>query len=447
MARSIATLLLILVAAASARAADVSVQLDSGAGFVVKNATGAVERIRVDEATGNVSRNGALFVHTTGTNSLFVGVGVGSLASSGNGNTALGTSTLSANTTGAFNTAVGFRTLEVNTTGSYNTVVGFNALRANTTGISNVAAGYGALRFNTTGHRNSGFGSGVLHYNTTGKYNAASGHVALYYNTTGNNNSAFGYSALFKNTTGGSNAAVGYMALHFNRTGIRNTAVGSGALFDNNTGSYNVALGSRALVDNTIGTDNVAIGRNAGEYQTNGSNNIYVANTGVASESGQIKIGTVGTHTQATIAGIHGATSVDGVAVLVNASGTLGTTTSSARFKRDVEDMGDASDLLMRLRPVRFHYLESAVGVEASQVEQYGLIAEEVAEVAPELVAPDGAGKPYSVKYHVLPALLLNEIQKEHRANADQQRTIEAQRELIASLSSRLAALETRAAK
>jgi hypothetical protein len=157
----------------------------------------------------------------------------------------------------------------------------------------------------------------------------------------------------------------------------------------------------------------------------------------VAGESGQIRIGNAGTHVQTHVAGIHGATSSGGVGVLVNANGTLGTTTSSARFKRDVEDLGDASDLLMRLRPVRFHYLEEAVGAEEAKATQYGLIAEEVAEVAPELVAPDADGRPYSVKYHVLPALLVNELQQ-------QERTIESQREAISALTRRLAHLEAR---
>ena len=186
----------------------------------------------------------------------------------------------------------------------------------------------------------------------------------------------------------------------------------------------------------------------------------------MAGESGQIKIGTVGTHTQATIAGIHGATSAGGVAVLVNASGVLGTTPSSARFKQDVRDMGEASDVLMKLRPVTFHYREDAVGAEEAKATQYGLIAEEVAEVAPELVAPDAEGKPYSVKYHELPALLLNEVQEQERANLEQQRTIEKQAGMIeaqrqemqaqqhenetqqaeiAVLTTRLAQLETRA--
>ena len=449
--------------APSARASDVSVQLDSGAGFVVRNNTGAIQRLRVDEATGNISRNGALFVHTSGTQSLFIGQGAGNTASTGSNvgigafalqmnttgfsNTAVGQSSLSSNTSGIGNSALGAGSLLFNTTGGQNVGLGIAALLSNTQGSNNSAVGAEALRLNTTGSDNSAVGAGALLSNTAGYSNSAFGESALRANTTAPQNSAFGWSALRDNTTGGGNSAVGSFAMRANTTGASNVGFGQTALRSNTTGSDNTALGRGALYSNTGGSRNVAVGSGAGYGQTTGNDNIYLASAGVAGESGRIRIGTVGTHVQTQIAGISGATSAGGISVLVNASGVLGTTTSSARFKRDVEDMGDASDLLMRLRPVRFHYLESAVGVEASQVEQYGLIAEEVAEVAPELVAPDGAGKPYSVKYHVLPALLLNEIQKEHRANADQQRTIEAQRELIASLSSRLAALETRAAK
>jgi hypothetical protein len=203
----------------------------------------------------------------------------------------------------------------------------------------------------------------------------------------------------------------------------------------NTTGSDNAALGRGALYTNTAVSRNVAIGSNAGSGQTTGNDNIYLASTGVAAESGQVKIGTVGTHTGTTIAGISGATSTSGVAVLVNASGKLGTTTSSARFKQDVRDMGEASDVLMKLRPVTFRYREDAVGAEDSKMTQYGLIAEEVAQVAPELVAPDLEGKPYSVKYHELPALLLNELQQTER-------TVDAQRRQIAAQNARIERLE-----
>jgi hypothetical protein len=350
----------LLAPASPAGAGDVTLTLPAGEGFSVRDNTGAVERLRVDESTGNVSRNGALFVHTTGTANTFVGAGAGNLG----------------------------------TTGALNTAVGVNALSDDTTGGSNSAFGRDALRNNTLGSRNSAFGEGVLVVNTTGTSNSAFGSGALQENTD-DHNSAFGFDALRDNTTG----------------------------FDNS------AVGSEALSNNTTGARNVAVGANAGDLQTTGNDNVYLANRGVAGENGQIKIGTAITHTRVTVAGIHGSTSSAGVAVLVNASGVLGTSPSSARFKQDVRDMGEASDVLERLRPVVFRYREE--GIEGGGIE-YGLIAEEVAEVAPELVSPDLEGRPYSVRYHVLPALLLNELQ-------EQQRTIDA-------LLARVAELERRAA-
>jgi hypothetical protein len=405
------TLLLLVVVSTSASAGDVSVQLDAGAGFSVKNDTGTVERLRIDEATGNLSRNGALFVHTTGTSNLFVGPGAGNLGTSGYGlNSAFGINALSSITTGVYNAAFGYAALSSNTTGSSNSAFGRNALRYNTTGGVNSAFGARALESNTTGSYNSAFGRNAMDFNTTGSYNAAFGRTALRYNTTASNNAAFGTHALRHNITGQSNSA----------------------------------LGSDALHNSTTASNNIAVGRDAGINQTTGGNNIYLANEGVAGESGQIKIGTAGSHTQATIAGISGSTSAGGIGVLVNASGVLGTTTSSARFKQDVRDMGGASDVLMRLRPVTFRYTEDAVGAQDAKTPQYGLIAEEVAEVAPELVAPDLDGKPYSVKYHELPALLLNELQEQDRTNAEQQRTIETQERTLSEQRAQIAALSER---
>ncbi len=451
-----------LVPAAPTFAADVSIQLDAGSGFSVKGSTGAIERLRVEEATGNVSRNGALFVHTTGENNLFIGPGAGSTSTTGlGGNSSLGHGTLGFDTTGFHNSAFGFAALFANTTGSRNSAAGAQALSANTTGSQNSAMGAEALGANTEGDNNSALGGQALGSNTTGFDNSAVGFGALGDNTTGTNNSAVGVNALGDNTEGLLNVAIGHSALRLNTTGAVNSAVGVNALADNTTGGgnsaagldalrhnteghQNAALGLSALSSNTTGDRNVAVGVNAGTNQTTGNDNIYLANPGVAGETGQIKIGTVNTHTQAQIAGIHGATSADGTAVFVNASGTLGTATSSARFKRDVRDMGAASDLVMKLRPVTFRYREEAVGVDETQAPQYGLIAEEVAEVAPELVAPDLEGRPYSVKYHVLPALLLNELQEQERANAAQQRKIDAQSRLIAEQREAIVALTGR---
>jgi endosialidase-like protein len=379
MARFVAFLLLV-GSATPALAGDVSLRLDAATGFSVRNNTGAVERLRVDEATGNISRNGALFVHTTGSGNLFVGDGAGNLGTTGaGGNVAFGQSALAANSTGLLNSAFGATALTNNTTGTRNTAIGFLALSANVGGGQNTSIGAFSMGYNTSGSRNSALGLTALNYNTTGSLNSAVGYRALYGNTTGNSNAA---------------------------------------------------LGDNTLMYSTNGSRNVAIGRNAGATLVTGSDNIFISNTGLAGDNGQIRIGTGGTHTGTTIAGISGATSAAGIAVLVNAGGKLGTTTSSARFKQDVRDMGDASDLLMRLRPVTFRYTEEAVGAEESKGTQYGLIAEEVAEVAPELVAPDLEGRPFSVKYHELPALLLNEVQ--------------VQRRTIAKLEARIAELEKR---
>jgi hypothetical protein len=425
-------------------AADVSVQLDAGFGFSVKNSTGAIERLRVDEATGNLSRNGALFVHTTGANNVFVGEGVGNLATTGYGaNTALGDDALLSNTTGCCNSAVGKNALRNNTTGLSNSAFGAAALYANTTGVRNSAVGVRALFANTTGVRNSAVGYAALQANSSGDNNSAVGYGALRYNNTGAGNAAFGHNALRGNATGANNSAFGGSALRDN-TASSNSAFGFYALNDNTSGGNNAAFGNSALRFNTTGSGNVAMGIYAGQNQTTGSNNIYIANSGQAGENSQIKIGTVGNHTQATIAGIHNATSSGGIAVLINASGTLGTTTSSARFKTDVHDMQGASDVLMRLRPVVFHYREEAVGAEEAKATQYGLIAEEVAQVAPELVAPDLEGKPYSVRYHVLAPMLLNQVQKQQRTIDAQRRENQAQEARIAALTTRLARLESR---
>jgi len=427
-----ATLLVIL--ATPALAADVTVTLDAGAGFVVEDNTSTIERLRIDEATGNISRNGALFVHTTGTFNTFVGESAGNTGTTGIGaNSAFGKNALSSNTTGFQNSAFGSYALLFNTEGTENSAFGEGALLANTTGDRNSAFGVRALDENTTGDGNSAFGRHSLSLNTTGCCNSAFGEDALQFST-GSRNAAFGYRAL-RNNKSSYNAAVGYKALYSNNTGFRNVAVGYNALGDNTSGTYNVglgngagnnlnvgarnvAIGSLALGNATSGNDNIAIGLNAGSAQTTGSRNIYIgSNSGVAGESGQIKIGSLALHDKVTIAGIHGTSASGGITVFVNASGVLGTGASSLRFKQGVRDMGETSEVLLQLRPVTFRYRKEVAG-GGEDVPQYGLIAEEVAEVAPELVARDAKGQPYSVRYHVLPSLLLNEMQK-------QQRTIE----------------------
>jgi len=194
--------------------------------------------------------------------------------------------------------------------------------------------------------------------------------------------------------------------------GPDNTVVGAGAGNFTLTGGYNSAVGYAALASNTTGLRNTAVGYLAGYNLSAGSNNIYIDNAGVASESSTIRIGTVGTHTATYIAGVAGASSPGGVAVLVDGSGKLGTTTSSRRYKEQIADMSTESDVLMSLRPVSFFYRSE---LDTTHLRQYGLVAEEVAEVAPDLVAYDEDGLPQTVRYHFVNAMLLNEVQKQRR--------------------------------
>ncbi len=260
--------------------------------------------------------------------------------------------------------------------------------------------------------------------------NTALGTNAMQY-AAGNagNNTALGYQAL-KFVGGTNNVAVGTLALEANPVGYFNTAVGSGAL-GNSTGSSNVAvgyaanggyapgdantaLGGQALLFNS-GNFNIGLGHGGGQNLTFGSNNIAIGNLGVAGESGTIRIGNVA-HTATYVAGISGAVSAGGVAVFVDAAGKLGTTVSSARFKDGVRDMGSTSSALMQLRPVTFRYKPE---VDASGGAQYGLVAEEVAKVAPDLVVLDDDGRPQAVRYHFVYAMMLNEMQKQSRQIQD----------------------------
>jgi hypothetical protein len=332
----------------------------------------------------------------------------------GSNNTATGDGTLKSNTTGNYNTASGVGALQNNTTGAGNSAFGYSALYANTTGYNNTAAGFYALLSNTTGYNNTAAGFDALLSNTTGNYNTASGFEALFANTAGNYNAASGYEALYSNTTGNYNNASGYYALRYNTTGAQNSASGVQALFGNKTGNYNTASGTDALYSNSSGSSNIAEGYKAGYALTTGSNNIDIGNQGVAAESGTIRIGTPSTQTKTFIAGIYG-TSVTGSAVVVSSTGQLGVTVSSERFKTAIAPMGSNSDKLGQLRPVTFH-----LKTEPKGALQYGLIAEEVAQVYPELVIRNENGRIDGVRYDELAPMLLNEVQRQQNLSAAQ---------------------------
>src|SRR5262249_14677332 len=309
------------------------------------------------------------------------------------------------------NTAEGTDALFSLTTGSENTAVGFDALTSNTTGDSNTATGSIALGSNPTGVRNTANGFAALNSNTTGERNTATGRAALAFNTTGNNNTADGHDTLFNNDTGIRNAASGSFAMFFNTGGNDNAATGYFALYHNTTGNSNTADGYDALLNNTTGNGNIALGNFAGSNLAIGDNNIDIGNPGVAAEADTIRIGTEGTHTATYIAGINGV-GVTGVAVKVNAAGQLGTPPSSARFKDEIKPMGEASEAILGLKPVSFRYKKE---IDPERAPQFGLVAEEVEKVNPDLVARDAKGKVYTVRYDAVNAMLLNEFLKEHR--------------------------------
>jgi hypothetical protein len=389
------------------------------------------------QVDGNLTLSGSLM--TAGTPIIQAPTGLSNNFSAGLG-------ALSATTTGQYDTAVGDFALLVNTSGASNTAIGSSALVYNTTGNSNTAVGSSALSSNTTGNYNVASGSRALLSNTTGEGNTASGFVALESNTTGFYNTATGYYALFSNV-GQNNTATGAYALISNTTGNINTASGGEALQSNTTGNYNTAYGYEALQSNTTGSNNIAVGYLAG-YNVTGSNNIHIGNQGVVGEGNTISIGTVGTQTSAYMAGIWGAFSVGGVPVYISPTGQLGTVLSSRRYKEDIRDMADASSGLLRLRPVTFRYKKPFD--DGSKPVQYGLIAEEVAEVYPDLVARSADGQIETVKYQLLDSMLLNELQKQNATIAAQNEQIAVQEQRIAaqeqqnrSLAERLARVET----
>jgi len=363
---------------------------------------------------------------------------------SGDGNTAEGASALSSNTGGSHNTAVGAGAL-LNNTVTGNTGIGSEALRSNTTGGTlgntqgfgvgpNVAVGWRALESNTTAGSNTAVGYQALRSftegqggtdrghctavgfqalaNTTGFLNSGFGYQALYNNTTGFSNVAVGARALFNNGTGENNAALGDFALQGNTSGQDNTAIGYGtSTFGNHTGNGDTALGSLALESNTTGNNNTALGYQAGGSISTADNVIcigaFVSGTNVSNSC--------------YIGSIFGQTSSGGSAVFINSTGKLGTSTSSQRFKDDIKPMEQASNILFALKPVTFRYKTE---IDAAGTRQFGLVAEEVEGVNPDLIVRDKEGKPYSVRYDQVNAMLLNEFLKEHHKVQEQEATI-----------------------
>jgi hypothetical protein len=325
-------------------------------------------------------------------------------------NTRDGQSAMPFITTGIANSAFGAFSQFSVTTGSFNTAVGAGALDLNTAD-NNTATGAAALLLNTLGTGNTANGALALLSNKAGNDNSAFGQLALQSNTFGTFNTALGQGALATNTIGNFNTASGAGALFLNFIGVNNTATGYQALNDNSGGSLNTAVGSQAL-KHSHGDQNVALGWNAGLNVTS-ANNV-------------ISIGSLGMNINDTcwIQNIFGVTTQSAMVaqVLVSNDGQLGTLTSSRRFKHDIKPMDKASEAILALKPVTFHYNN-----DKTNTPQFGLVAEDVAEVNPDLVVRDKNGDINTVRYDAVNAMLLNEFLKEHHKVAAQSDKLESQ--------------------
>jgi Chaperone of endosialidase len=371
--------------------------------------------------------------------------------------TAEGCNALQLLTTGAGNTALGWGSLQLDTTGSFNTGLGAGALLLNN-GDSNTAVGAVALLLNTSGAENTAVGTDALVYNDTGDDNTAVGFSSLFNNTSGFNNTAVGFRALFNNVDGAYNTAigtgalenngvdlntaVGFHALQHNTEGSGNTATGGfDALYNNITGTDNAAFGSEALFSNTEHGGNTALGKHAG-YSSTGSFNTFVgysAGTSVTTANNIICIGAslagADVDNSCFIGNIRGVTTqnADAIAVVIDSAGQLGTMSSSARFKKAIKPMDKASEAILALKPVTFEYKSDTKGTP-----QFGLIAEDVARVNPDLVVRDRTGEIYTVRYEAVNAMLLNEFLKAHHQLQDLKGIVAEQQKQIKALTSGL---------
>ena len=359
---------------------------------------------------------------------LNTGVGTNALinvnpAAGGINNTAVGFGALRDNTTGFYNTAVGTRALEQNTTGNFNMAIGTEALNQNNANF-NLAIGFRVGFLNTTGNHLTGIGAAALRNNTTAGFNTAIGADALRENTISEANVAVGDAAL-----------AAYNGLDAGIDGF-NTALGSIALTALTDGFQNTAVGRRALQFVTTGNNNTAVGWRTGNILTTGDGNTFIGSLAGSTEgpdvSNVICLGESGdtnggeqSDNRCYIGQIFGITTGNvGSPVLIDFDGQLGTISSSRRFKKDIKPMDQASEAILALKPVTFHYKDRRDGKKAQETPEFGLIAEDVAEVNPDLVVNDKNGEIYSVRYEVVNVMLLNEFLKEHKKVEEQQASI-----------------------
>lgn len=351
--------------------------------------------------------------------SVTVGKGGGSIAS----NTAVGNNALAATNTGTVNSAFGQYALYVNTSGTGNTASGNAAMFSNTTGYYNNAFGYAALYTNVSGIQNNAFGYLTLAYNT-GNYNSAFGHQALYSNSTASQNTAMGFQALYANTTGASNTAVGHNAGVATTTGQQNTYLGQGAGAANTNSDGNTLIGQNAgKLVNTNGA-NICIGREAGNFLTTGYYNVIIGSYGGGGSPGM----TASTANFVVIADGSGApriwfdnngipsmsnlyshTTSASANVYVDGNLTLYRSTSSIKYKTNVQDAVHGLNEVLKLRPVTY----SGIADNDSHLTLGGLIAEEVdAAGLTEFVQYAEDGSPDALAYGQMVSLCIKAIQE-----------------------------------
>ena len=400
-----------------------------------------------------------------GQHDVFLGPGAGLNNTNGILNTFVGYQAGYTNTTGNYNTFVGYQSGYNNTTGANNTFYGVNTGTSNVGGHDNTFSGESAGNTNAGGSDNTFIGSGAGFTSTNGSYNTFLGHQAGYSATNASYNTFLGEESGYTTTSGAQNTFTGFGVGYYNTTGSYNTYSGYYAGVSNTTGHDNTFTGWEAGYSNATGVGNAFYGEGAGNnsrasynlfygyysgtHNSTGNNDIYVGNLGPDSgtESNAIRIGGdigtgYGAQTAAYVAGIY-QESVDagtGVAVVVDANGKLGTMLSSRRFKDNIRDMGDSTNGLMKLRPVTFLY-KPEYG-NGDRTVQYGLIAEEVANVYPELVSYDKEGKPFTVRYQYLAAMLLNEVQKQYRRAEQQSEVVETQQQQLAAQAQEIESLK-----
>jgi trimeric autotransporter adhesin len=423
-----------------------------GSGALASNTTGSFNMAVGTQALTNNTANFNLaigfrvgFMNTTGRH--LTGIGAGALQenTTASFNTAIGAAALHANTTGEDNTAIGADALTLNIDGASNTAVGFQALENNDSSGNaladrNTAVGSEALEANVDGVDNTAVGSQALQSNTTGQDNTAVGSLALNANIAGGANSAFGLQALTKSTAAFAfSDAFGWLALFNNTTGSVNNAFGSTALFNNIDGSHNAGFGDRALFFNQHGFVNTAIGDRAGENIL-GTGNVCIGFNvfGAPTDNFTIRIGdnlsTTAGASQCFIGGIFNQTGGTQF-VAVNSAGKLGFFTSSRRFKDEIKPMDQASEVIYSLKPVSFRYKAE---IEPSRPLSFGLVAEDVEKISPDLVMRDADGNANTVRYEAVNAMLLNEFLKEHKKVQELEATVAQQQKGMEVLTAQL---------